>query len=450
MLEESPFSAAMQVLRDPTFADVAREAIRDYVSWGDLASRPVPEGLTRLQLWEALSAIRRFGATPSPVSFARGEHLWYTLTVEGRQCLRTIERHCGSDSRLHQMVQRRTGQRFLVSSRIQEAIATCQTDGVEADTAELERMLQQGRAPRTPEARLVKNAYEMLGELPSYIDEEFSPELLKHLFERTTHGVHLGELERVRTDQRGVPPVFQQLLKAHRPPHMGPAGTPADDAEALQQICDYANGRTGDPRESVAVRGYMLLAAVGYWRPVPDFNATVARHMLRLLYVKNDYPVLGYLPTSAMARKWALGQMEPGAVRYSLIEPGMETEDGVDATAEILVYLQLTVAAINDLQSRIQSTKEEDEALGRTLRAAERLNYRQRDLLSRALRRPDAEFTLREHRLDHRTAYSTARADLLELVELGFLKQETRGLTFVFSPAPDLRDRLGRAQADAE
>jgi Fic family protein len=196
--------------------------------------------------------------------------------------------------------------------------------------------------------------------------------------------------------------------------------------------------------------GRRLLAAMGYWRPLPDFNATVARHMLRLLSVKQDFPVLGYLPVCAMMRKWSLGQMAPGTVRYSRIESRPATADGIDGTSEILVHLQLTAATIYELQTLIQATKEEDEGLSSTLREALRLNYRQRDILSRALKCPDAEFTLREHRLAHRTAYSTARADLLELAEMGLLLKGTRRQAFVFSPAPDLRSRLGHELVEAE
>jgi Fic family protein len=448
--KEQPFDTVMRVLQDPAFARAARDAIRDYVARDELEGYPGPEMLTTAQLWDVLSTVRKLAATTIPIAVASGEQVWYTITVEGRHCLRAIEHHCRSDSRLHQMVQRRSGQRFLVNAQVQEAIATCQVDGIEGSSREFERMLHQGRTPTTPEERIVKNTYEMLGELPALVDEDFSPELVRHLFERTTHGVNLAETPRIRTELRGVPPVFQGLVKAHRPSRLDsdPMQTDESASEALRQICDYANGETGDPRESIAVRGYMLMAAVGYWRPVPDFNGTVARHMLRLLSAKHDFPVLGYLPTSVMTRRWALGEMDADAVRYSRIESGRYAAGGIDATAEILIHLQLTVAAINDLCGRIRSTKVEDETLGRMLHTSERLNYRQRDLLSHALRRPDAEFTLREHRLDHRTAYSTARADLLELVELGFLCQETRGLAFVFTPSPNLRERLSAAAGE--
>jgi hypothetical protein len=46
--------------------------------------------------------------------------------------------------------------------------------------------------------------------------------------------------------------------------------------------------------------------------------------------------------------------------------------------------------------------------------------------------------------MDYQTVYSTARADLLELAEMGYLEKQTRGQTFIFIPAPDLRERLAR------
>jgi Fic family protein len=453
MPQDSTFDTVIRLLRNTEFTEVAREAIRDYLSPTELAGRQAPGGLTGRELWEILLAIRRFGATTFPIPVATGEEFWYSITVEGRHCLRTIERHCRSDSRLHRMVQHRSGQRFLVSSQVREVIATCQTDGVEVDVEELEHMLHEGRAPRTPAGRLVKNTFEMLGELQSLVNEDFSPDLVRHLFERTTHGVSIGDIARTGGHLRGAPPVFQEFTRAHRPRGMWPDHGHDEDSraeEVLRQICDYANGKTGDPRESVAVRGYMLLAAMGYWRPLPDFNATVARHMLSLLSVKQDFPVLGYLPVSAMMRRWSLGEMAAGTVRYSRIESSPATADGIDGTAEILVHLQLTVATIDELQARIQATKAEDEGLSSTLRKNLHLNYRQRDILNRALKCPDAEFTLREHRLAHRTAYSTARADLLELAEMGLVLKRTRAQAFVFSPAPDLRSRLDRDLAEAE
>jgi Fic family protein len=446
MTGKPTFDGAMALLADPAFSATAREASRSYLSPSEIAARPLPEGLSAEESCELIAVIRRLGATVFPIPAAGGEEFWYTLTVDSRRCLRDIERHCRSDSRLHQMVQRRTGQQILVNAQIHEAIATCWLDGVAADEAELESMLQQGRPPKTPVGRLVKNTYEMLGELESLVEEDFSPELVTHLFDRVTHGVDLAAMARPQSSMRGVTSVFQEVVKEYRPPGIGRFGEHSEErsAAALEELCHYANGTIGDTREAVAAKGHLLVAAMGYWHPLPDFNATVARHLLRLHAMKQDYPVLGYLPVNVMTRRWALGQLAPGTVRYDRIEPRTRSECGIDGTAEILVHLQLTVAALQDMLARVQSSKIEDEVLKQGLSDGGRFNYRQRAVLTHALRCPEAEFTFREYRLTHRTVYSTARADLLELAELGLLDKQLRDPAFVFTPATDLRERLGR------
>jgi Fic family protein len=70
------------------------------------------------------------------------------------------------------------------------------------------------------------------------------------------------------------------------------------------------------------------------------------------------------------------------------------------------------------------------------------INHRQSALLLNALKNPGKHFTIEMHRRSHGTSYQTARADLLMLVEGGFLEQFREGKAFVFISAPNLQGRL--------
>jgi hypothetical protein len=76
------------------------------------------------------------------------------------------------------------------------------------------------------------------------------------------------------------------------------------------------------------------------------------------------------------------------------------------------------------------------------VRNYERLNYRQLALLSHALRKPTASFTLSSHRTSHRIAYATTRAHLLHLVGKGLLEKKMRGGTMYFELEPVLMDLM--------
>ena len=143
--------AATALLQEPVFAALAEEAVRDYIDWADLTTRPLPPGLSVLGTWRLLTTVRRFAATPFPIPDPKGRTYWYTLTREGLVCIETIERHCRADSAAHRAILHRHGHRFLVGSRIRETVAVCRLDGVVIATSEAESMLMGGRA-RTPES----------------------------------------------------------------------------------------------------------------------------------------------------------------------------------------------------------------------------------------------------------------------------------------------------------
>ena len=431
MTSDSELRNLLQLLREPTLSTLAEDSVRDYVDWDQLASRPLPPGLDIEETWELLGLIRRFGATTFPIPTLDARTFWYNTPSESTRCLHYIKHHCRTGSALHRTIQQRAGQRFLIRSRIQEAVATCQLDGVNVTYSSAGRALREGRAPRTPAERLVLNSYQMLRELDSGTPEPFTPDLVRGLYERVTHGVDVSQIARGPRRSNLAGTLSPDQVRGH-----------GQERDILQEICDYANGITGDPSEPSAIKSYLILSAMGYWRPLPDFNETVGRHMLRLFALRRDYPVLGYLSTSLTMTKWFDGSLRPGVVRFATLERRPVVAGSIDGTQDVLTHLQLTTAAIGGLIGYIARTKREDAALQVALDSQELLNYRQRSVLARALAKPDTEFRIRSHQTSHRVVYQTARTDLLTLVDHGYLRKETRGKAFVFVPTSDLPERL--------
>jgi Fic family protein len=426
--------AATALLADPAFAALAEEAVRDYIDWDELTKRPLPAGLSATDTWQLLAAVRRFGATRFPIRDMSDRVYWYTLTRESTLCIDALERHCRADSAAHRAILHRHGRHFLVASRIREAIAACQLDGVVVSPDEAESLLMNRRAPRNATDRLVLNSHALLYELDDLADDRFSPELLTSLYDRLVEGVDVSALERRRvrhglTDRVESAPV-----------------TPEARAKVIRQFCAYANGKTGDPTEPVAMKAHALLNTAQYWEFFPDFNGIVGRCVFRLFATQRDYPVLGYLPISSLYQAWWEGRMQSSIVRFSSLDirtPSSETE--VDYTPDVLTYLQISVVALDELLGSIERVRLRDAEVRATLEHDVELNYRQRSIIARALANRDLELRIREHQTAHNVVYATARADLLDLVDRGYLRQERRGKAFVFVPEPDLTERLGGA-----
>lgn len=435
------YKEMLHALRDPRFTAIAEDAVRHYIGFEDVEQREPLPGLSAEETWELLALIRRLDRITFPiVTIAPPLHYWYNITREGQTCLDHIRHHCRADSLMHLMLHEREGHRFLVRSQIAEAVASLQLDGVVFDHGIMGRMLQENRTPRDSAERLVLNAYEMFSELNDLVGEPFSVELVQSMYERLTRDVDLSLLERG--------PKKTNLAGSRNPDGLL---SPDLERERLQMICDYANRETGDPWEPSACRGYMIMSAMAYWHLLPDLNDTVGRHMMRLFALKRGYPALAYLPTSLMMRRWFDGELEPGTVRFGTYRRRQVIPGETDGTADMLIYLELTTAAITALRRYIVTTQEQEAEVLAQLDRSERLNYRQREVLASAIVHPDAEFRIAQHQQTHSIVYQTARTDLLDLVERGFLRMEQRGKAFVFMPVPDLQVRVtGERAADEE
>ena len=80
----------------------------------------------------------------------------------------------------------------------------------------------------------------------------------------------------------------------------------------------------------------------------------------------------------------------------------------------------------------IEKKQSEQNATKAIIRTIKKINQRQADILRQMMEHSDEYFTIREIEETHGVVYQTARADLLRLTELGYLKKEKRGREFMF------------------
>lgn len=433
--EASVGDRACDLVADPVFGALATEAVLDYLDWDALTKRALPAGLSLDETWRLLRAVRRFGAIRFPIRDLEGREYWYTLTREARLCLETIERYCRSDSSVHRAILHRHGQRLLVDSDIREAIALCELDGVDVDGPACREMILAGRTPTGSTERLVANVHALIVSHGEWEGAMLTPELLSQLYARLTEGVTPGELRR------------------HAPRHglvgrvEGVPVTRATRDDVIVQYCEYANDRLGDASEPVAMKAHALLNTADFWSFFPDFNGIIGRLVFKVYATSREYPVLGYLPVASMYKAW-VDHAGPSFVRFDTLDLlGTFTDTDVDYTPDVLTYLQLTVAALDQMLSAIEQGRQRDAQVREALVHDPELNYRQRAVIDRALAHPDREFRIREHQTTHNVVYATARADLLDLAERGYLVMGTKGKAFVFRPSPELPERLGRHEA---
>lgn len=116
--------------------------------------------------------------------------------------------------------------------------------------------------------------------------------------------------------------------------------------------------------------------------------------------------------------------------------------DGNDLTYFLVYHAEIVRKAVQVLHGYVEKRSSELRSLEAELRGMETLNYRQRDLISHALRHPGQRYTIESHRSSHNVVYQTARVDLLDLQKRGLLKAAKVGRTWIFTVPIDLEDKL--------
>ena len=118
-----------------------------------------------------------------------------------------------------------------------------------------------------------------------------------------------------------------------------------------------------------------------------------------------------------------------------------ETDEN-DLNYFIIYQTEVINRAIKQLHAYIERKRKEVLNVEAQLKYLRRLNHRQQALIIHALRHPFQEYTIASHQRSHGIAYGTARADLLELVNLELLEQGKRGKAMVFDVSVQLKERL--------
>ncbi|MEM6337981.1 MAG: Fic family protein, partial [Bacteroidota bacterium] len=206
--------------------------------------------------------------------------------------------------------------------------------------------------------------------------------------------------------------------------------------QRLEALCAFAN----QPLESSEVFMHPVVHAIvlhfmlAYDHPFVDGNGRTARALFYWAMLSHGYWLMEYTSISSILKQ--------APARYGRSFLYTET-DRNDTTYFLLSQARVIEQAISALHQyakrKSAQLRQADEAIHAT-----GLNQRQLALLSHAIRNPNAEYTIRSHRGSHGVAYQTARTDLAELDQLGYLNMFKRSRQMVYTPSTALFEELNQ------
>lgn len=402
-----------------------------YLHWDKLRRRPARKGFSHEEWWLALKLKRKAAYKEVPLLDKEGTPFRYYTTDLVQELLHEIDSGAGGFIGIPDPITNaQTRDRYVISSLIEEAITSSQLEGAVATREVAKEMIKSGRKPRDNSEQMILNNFMTMRHIIEMKEDPLTPDLILLIHRLVTENTldKPGASGRLRDSDELVKVVDKiEGTVFHDPP-------PATELDArIQQMCDFANGKTPKTFMHPATRAIILHFWLAFDHPFYDGNGRTARALFYWAMLRSGYWLFQYISISSILVK--------APTKYEKSFLYSETDDN-DLNYFIIYQAKVINRAIKELHAYIDRKRKEVKNVEAKLRFIRELNHRQQALIMHALRHPLHEYTVESHRTSHGLAYGTARSDLLDLLGKGLLTRKNRGRTMVFSAVNDLAGKL--------
>lgn len=408
---------------------------REYLHWEKLRYRPMPEGLVPEDAWALVKFSRSMLPRKAlPLRDERDRPFTYVLPAYVVEVLHEVDRGGGTTllTDAPQSELQLSRDQILVTSLMEEAIATSQIEGAVTTRKVAKELLRTNRPPRNRSEQMIVNSYRTIQMLRAERDQPLSIPFLLRIQEMMTADTLDDETAagRLRTaaddiniiDIRDGEIVFTPPAAALLP-------------DRLKRLVGFANSKhTGPDFLHPLVKAAVLHFWLAYEHPFVDGNGRTARALFYWHMLRSGYWLFEFLTISRVILA------SPKAYYRSFL---YTEQDDNDLTYSILFQIEATRKALVGLHEYLARKRKEQELFSSILRVPN-LNPRQRAVLREGMQEPDSRFTFESHSRTHNITHLTARKDLIELFQRGFLQRTKDGRRLVFLPVADLAERVGR------
>lgn len=423
------------VVPDDKLRSVLQKANVDYLYWNKFKYLKFPEDLTAQEGWIALKAYRDPLKRKVSLKDLTGSTFHYFITPSMQSLLSKIDQYAAGTMKLSgEEFKDGRDERFIISSLMEEAIASSQIEGAATTRPVAKQLLRNEKKPIGKDQKMIANNYRtMVSIRESWQHKKMSPNLIHEIHKSMTEGTlkNPSEEGRYRTpkdDSEGL----AVWSDDHKLLHELPSASKV--SKLVEEFCAFANQKHEDDEfMHPVIKAILLHFWLAYIHPYVDGNGRTARALFYWYMLSQNYWLFEYLSISRIINH----------KRVQYLKSFLYTEyDDCDLNYFIMDQLRAIMKSIEDVKEYILRKQKEDNLSRNLLQHNMALNERQRRLLYHATRNPDCYFTIISHKNATNVVYQTARSDLLALVEMGFLEQRTEGRTFLFFPVKNLTENL--------
>lgn len=391
------------ILSDPAMSKRVMEYNERYLHWSEVRYRAGDES-ELLALWYAMKFTRGLSAQKLNLC---GRTYSFCMIPVFTELLHYIDRDAAGRIETRLSGERAT-KRYLVSSLMEEAIASSQIEGAATTRKVAKKMLASNRKPVTKDELMILNNYTAMEDIKRHAKEELTPELILDMHRTIVSGTLREGAEWEGRFRESNDIMVGDPLDENKVYHMPPGHDQIP--ELIDQLCRFANDDS-HPYIHPVIKAIILHYMIGFIHPFVDGNGRLARSLFYWYCIKNGYWLFKYTSISSVIKK--------SQSKYSCAYQYTES-DGDDLTYFIKFNLECIRKSVEDLTDYMDRKAEEQRSALELIEQDERLSLFEATLLKDMVRDGDV-FSIYEVRSMYDVAYETARKYINHLTDLGYL-----------------------------
>lgn len=403
-IEEKNRVEAIQMLIDNDLREVFQKIDREYLYW-DKVKYSAPENIDKHTLWHAVKIQRQLNS--QTVRF--GKYVFhFTITKNMLALLHAFDMDLGGNLGTKSIIPASDKSYYLISSIMEEAIASSQMEGASTTRRIAKDMLRKQLKPINKSQQMIVNNYDTITKISNDFNKDFSMEDLldihRSISKSTLDNSEDEGVFRKNDDIYVVDSITGSV--AHTPPSYN------EIIDMIVDLCEFANNDNNDNFIHPIIKGIIIHFILAYIHPFVDGNGRTARSLFYWYMIKKGYWLTEYLSISRII--YTNKKSYEKAFLYT------ENDDN-DLSYFIQYHLNVMKKAFEDLKKYLQRKIDEQQNVHRFIGVLN-TNDRQRYVFKVIMENKHIIITPKELASQFDITTRTARTDLQELVKMGYLK----------------------------
>lgn len=426
MIEDPPKSdfnseTAISLIINPEYRSYFRKVDENYYYW-DKVKYNSPEGINPKDFWAAIKLSRM----SSVVSFGK-YNFKYKINDFMQKYLHDFDMNFGGTLSSDNLITEKTKQYYLLSSIMEEAIASSQMEGASTTRKVAKEMLRKQKKPKDPSQQMILNNYKTIRFLSENKNEPLTKELLLEIHRQITEKTLENPEEEGKFRNSNDIVVSNNITGevAHNPPDYNEIET------ILNDLCDFAN--TDETFIHPIIKAIIIHFVISFLHPFTDGNGRTARSLFYWYMLKKGYWLTEFLSISRI--------IYASKDKYEKVFLYTEHDD-YDLGYFINYNLVVLNKAFIELTKYLERKAKEQAALFE-FKTIIGINERQAQIIKIAIEKPSTIFISKDLQTELGVSVKTIRSDLEGLVQMGLLKTYPLNQRLVgYLRAEDFEDKI--------